>query len=58
MMLQVWSEEKAASGLQVGLVCSGQIFAQDKNKKNPKYFYNQKVRNNTYTVGHKQLTGT
>jgi hypothetical protein len=35
-MLQVWSEEKAASGLQVGLVCSGQLFAQAKKyKKNP-----------------------
>jgi hypothetical protein len=33
MMPQVWSDEKAASGLQVGLVCSGQFFAQDKNKK-------------------------
>ncbi len=58
-MLQVWSEEKAASaGLQVGLVCSGQFFALDKNKKNPKIFYNQKVRNNRYTVGHKQFAGT
>jgi hypothetical protein len=42
MMPQVWSDEKAASGLQVGLVCSGQFFAKLKN--DPNIFNNQKAR--------------